>query len=154
MPEMNYSELKKNVSSENFHKIYFLSGEEYIVEYFEKLLCDKILGENYSDFDISIFTEENLNLSELSVALETLPIKSAKKCVIIHDLPLDLWKPNETENFIKIISDIPDFSNLIISQLSEITGTKSSTNFKKIQKTILKNGVISNFSKNTRSKII
>ena len=108
---------------------------------------DKILGDNYSDFDISVFREENLNLDRLSVSLETLPVKASTKCVIIHNLPIESWDTDQTENFINIISDVPDFSSLIISQCAEISGAKNSAKFKKIQKTISEKGVSSNFSK-------
>lgn len=147
MPETSYDQLKKDISSENFYNLYFLQGEEYIVEYFEKLLCNKILGDNYSDFDTYVFNEENLNLDQLTATLETFPVKAFKKCIIIHSLPLELWDSAQTENFIKIISDIPDFSSLIISQYSEIPGAKNIAKFKKIQKAVLQNGIFSNFSK-------
>ncbi len=147
MPEVNYNQLKKDISSKKLYSLYLLQGEEYIVEYFEKSLRDKILGDNYSDFDIHVFSEENLNLDKLSIALETFPIKALKKCVIIHNLPLELWDTVQTENFIKIISDIPDFSVLIISQYLAISEAKNIAKFKKIQKAVSQSGIISNFSK-------
>ena len=147
MPETNYEKLKKDIASNKLHNLYLLQGEEYIVEYFEKSLSDKILEDNYSDFDIYVFSEENINLDKLSVALETLPVKASTKCIIIHNLPIESWDTDQTENFINIISDIPDFSSLIISQYAEISGAKNSAKFKKIQKTISEKGVSSTFSK-------
>lgn len=147
MPETSYEKLKKDIASGELRSLYLLHGEAYIVEYFEKSLRDKILGNIYSDFDVSVFSEENLNLDKLSVALETLPVKASKKCIIIHNLPIESWDADKTENFIDIISDVPDFSSLIITQCSEISGAKNSAKFKKIQKAVSEKGVLSNFSK-------
>ncbi len=147
MPQMNYDQLKKEIASEKLYNLYLLQGEEYIVEYFEKSLHDKILGDNYSDFDMSVFNEENLNLDNLVVALETFPVKALKKCIIIRNLPIESWDTDQTENFMKIISDIPEFSNLIISQYLDISGAKNIAKFKKIQKAVSESGIISNFSK-------
>ncbi len=147
MPKMNYSQLKKNISSGNLKNIYFLQGEEYLVEYFEQNLKKQILSENYSDFDISVFSEENLNLNQLSVALETFPAISSSKLVIIHNLPLEMWNSENLDEFINIIKDIPDFAHLIISQISIVTGAKNTSKLQKIQKVIDSTGIISCFSK-------
>lgn len=144
MAELNYAELKKNISTNVLNQIYFLQGEEYLIEYFEKLLKKQILGDKYSDFDIITFNGDNLNLEKLSIALETFPMQTPKKCVIIRNLPIDSWHSDDINKFNEIISDIPDFSYLIISQYDNLSIAK---NFSKIKKIIAKNGVIANFSK-------
>lgn len=145
MSELNYAELKKSISANEPEHIYFLQGEEYLIDYFEKLLKKKILGNKYSDFDITTFNGDNLNLDKLSIALETFPMQTPKKCVIIKNLPIDSWHSDDINKFIEIISDIPDFAYLIISQYDNLSLAK---NFSKIKKIILKNGVLASFSKN------
>ncbi len=144
MPELNYSKLKKNISEKKLDNLYFLQGEEYLINYFEKALTKQILGDKYSDFDILLLSSDNLNLDKLSVALETFPIISSKKCVIIRNLPIATWNNEETEKFSEIVSNIPDFSHLIISQYENLYKAK---NFLKIKKIIEKNGSLINFSK-------
>lgn len=144
MSELNYKELKKSISEGNLEHIYFLQGEEYLIEYFEKLLKKQILGNQYSDFDIHSFNDDNLNLDKLSVAIETFPMSSPKKCVVIKNLSTASWNNDDVNKFIDIISDIPEFSYLIILQYDVSSISK---NFTKIKKTILKNGVFASFSK-------
>lgn len=144
MAELNYKDLKKEISENKIEHLYFLQGEEYLVEYFEKLLKKQILGDKYSDFDTLSFNEENLNLDKVSVALETFPMRSPKKCIIIRNLPLSSWNGDDINKFVEIISDIPEFSYLIISQYSDISAQK---NFSKIKKIIVKNGAFASFSK-------
>lgn len=144
MAELNYKELKKSISENTLNHIYFLQGEPYLVEYFENLLKKQILGSKHSDFDIVSFNNENLNLDKLSVALETFPMRSSKKCVIIKNLPLTSWNSDNINKFVDIVSDIPEFSYLIISQYESLSSAK---NFSKIKKAITQNGVFANFSK-------
>ncbi len=144
MAELTYTQLKKNISENKLQHIYFLQGEDYLIEYFEKLLKKQILGDKYSDFDIISFSDDTLNLDKLSIALETFPMQSSKKCVIIKNLPIPSWNANDITKFTEIISDIPDFSYLVIAQYENVSTTK---NFSKIKKIISKNGVSSSFSK-------
>ena len=144
MAELNYKELKKSISENTLSHVYFLQGEPYLVKYFENLLKKQILGNKHSDFDIVSFNSENLNLDKLSVALETFPIGAPKKCVVIKNLPLTSWNTEDINKFVDIISDIPEFSYLIISQYESLSSAK---NFSKIKKFIIQNGVFSNFSK-------
>ena len=78
MAELTYTQLKKNISENKLQHIYFLQGEDYLIEYFEKLLKKQILGDKYSDFDIISFSDDTLNLDKLSIALETFPMQSSK----------------------------------------------------------------------------
>ena len=131
MPKITLNELKKHISDKNLNKVYFFQGEEYLIEYFEEKLKNIIIKKSKNDFDINIFNSQNLNIENLENALETFPIISEKKCVIIHDLPLENWSADEIQKFIEIISDIPDFSILIISNYSEFSKS-AKIKFKKI----------------------
>ena len=144
MPELNYSKLKKNISENKLDNLYFLQGEEYLIEYFEQMLKKQILGDRYSDFDILLLSNDNINLDKLSLALETFPVMSQKKCVIIRNLPLAAWSNEDIEKFSEIISNIPDFSCLIVSQYENLSKVK---NYLKIKKTIEKSGSFANFLK-------
>ena len=146
MPKITLNELKKHISDKNLNKVYFFQGEEYLIEYFEAKLTNTIIKKSKNDFDINIFNSQNLNIENLENALETFPIASEKKCVIIHDLPLENWSADEIQKFIKIISDIPDFSILIISNYTEFS-KNAKIKFKKIEKAIIENGILINFSK-------
>lgn len=144
MAELSYNKLKKSISENNISHIYLLQGEAYLIEYFEKMLKKQILGDKYCSFDNLFFNEDNLNLEKLSVALETFPVQSSKKFVVIKNLSTASWDNDEINKFIEIISDIPEFSYLIILQYDAQSISK---NFSKIKKIIVQEGIITNFSK-------
>ncbi len=145
MPKITYQQFKKDLQSGNFNKLYYLNGEEkYLVEHFEKTLAEKIVGKNHSDFDFMMFEGKTLKLDDLAAALETFPVVSSKKCVIIRNL--DVEAIENVVGFIEIISDIPDSSILIISHRASSNAPKKTAKFKKIENVITKAGIIVNFS--------
>lgn len=148
MSELNYEQLKKSISSNKLENLYLLQGEPELVTYFEKEIINKILGNKYTDFDISILNEESFSNKNLSISLDTFPMTTEKKCIIVKDIPWEFLNDEDLKTLLDIISDIPDFSVLVIIQLSPITGSKNANKFHKIQSFIKKNGVVSNFSQN------
>ncbi len=147
MQKISYSQLKKDISEEKFHNIYFFQGEEYIIEYFEKMLKEKILKKHDNDFDLIAFNSENLNLAKLYAAMENFPFMATKKCILIHNLPIETWNDEQIQEFINIISDVPDFVCLIVCQHIAPTGAKNIAKLKKIQKAMPVGAICANFSK-------
>ena len=86
MSELNYARLKSELTKKNTANMYLLTGEEYITGYFEKSIIKATLGENFNDFNLSIFNSENINLEHLEASIETLPVISEKKCVIARNI--------------------------------------------------------------------
>ena len=146
MSELNYEQLRKSINSNKLGNLYLLQGEPELVTYFEKEIISKVLGDKYTDFDISILNEESFSNKNLSISLDTYPMTTDKKCIIVRDIPWEFLNDDDLKTLLNIISDIPDFSVLVIIQLSPITGTKNSNKFNKIQNLIRNNGIVSNFS--------
>lgn len=142
MSEMNYNELKKFISSKKEANLYFLSGETQLINYFEKSIISKTLGNNYTDFDCVFLQGESFSNKNLSNAIETFPISTSKKCVVLKDLPYETLNENEINNFLELISDLPDFCILIISQISYELSSKNLLKVKKIEKFVKKNGIL------------
>lgn len=146
MSKLNYNEFKKIITSKNLPKIYFLQGDEYLIETSEKLIKNRLLGDNYSDFDLNLYNEENLNLEKLISSTETFPVTTEYKLIIIHDLPYEQWDSKEINDFLEILKDLPEFLYIIISQISEISNPKNLSKCKKIQKFIENYGIVCEFS--------
>ncbi|MBR0423774.1 MAG: DNA polymerase III subunit delta [Clostridia bacterium] len=146
MPEINFNEFKKNLSQEKKSNIYMLSGEEYLVSYCKNAIEKNFFQENeLNDFNKTYFSgENNLNLSQIEVAIETLPINSEKKCVIINNISWGALNEEDIQNLTNLINDIPEYCIFIICNSSTPNGKKEISKFKKIQKTITEKGIYVN----------
>ncbi len=157
MAKMNLSELKKSISEKNFRNLYFLTGEEYFVSKFKKIISDCLLGENQNDFNMFKISSENLDIEKLEINIDTYPIGSSKKCIILNNLPAEQWNDNDLENFEKLLKNIPDFTVLIIAQTEKMSSAKNSNKIKKIEKACDNFGVYVNFTtekSNIQSELI
>lgn len=147
MHEITYKDLKEIVSSNSRYNLYLLEGDMDLVNYFENKIVNNALGEKRSDFNLNVFKGETFSLEKLDLSLQTFPIVSKAKCVIIKNLAWENFSIEDIEEFLKIISDIPSFTVLIIKQTSTIIGAKNISKFKKIQGFFKINGIYSNLSK-------
>ena len=146
MPEINFNEFKKSLNQEKKSNIYMLSGEEYLVSYCKNAIEKNLFQENeLNDFNRTYFNgENNLNLSQIEVAVETLPINSEKKCVIINNISWGTLSEEDIQNLANLINDIPEYCVFIICNNSAPIGKKETSKFKKIQKIITEKGTYVN----------
>lgn len=146
MPQLNYKELKNHIASQKLNNIYLLTGEKYLIDNFEKLITNSAINNQNEDFNKITLTDENFTVDNLETAVETLPLNSDRKVVIVKNVPWDIIENSDVNNFITILSDIPDYCILIICENFKIQSTKNSTKFKKIQKKILEKGILSDLT--------
>lgn len=151
MAKMNLNELKNSINEKDFYNLYFLTGEEYFVSKFKKIISDSILGENQNDFNLFQISSENLDVQKLEINIDTYPIGSSKKCIILNNLPTDGWDDTTLKNFENAIENIPEFTVLIIAQTEKLSGIKNSSKIKKIEKISDKTGVLINFETDSRT---
>lgn len=145
MPKITQNELKQNISQNSFSNLYFLTGEEYFLDSFKKSIADAVLKSNKNDFNFFNISSENLDVDQLEININTYPVGSNKKCIIINNLPLGQWEDAQFDSFINLIKDIPEFSTLIIAQTEKTTGIKNTNRIKKLQKTTAEFGIAVNF---------
>ena len=123
MSKISTKILKKNIKDGIIKNFYYFIGEEFFLM---KNFTDKIFSiknknfENNSknNIDFCLFDNELLNLDQIYNAINTFPMISDKKLILItssnmHDMKQDFFK-----NFIKIFSDIPDFCTVIVQDTS------------------------------------
>ena len=148
MAEMKYQELKKSIDSKKIENLYFLTGEPDLVNYFEEKILNKVLGENFTEFDFVSMKGESFSNEKLSDSINTFPMMTAKKCVILKDIPWEILNNDDIKTLIEIISDIPDFSILIIIQTAPAPAAKHAAKLTKIKNFVKKNGIFSNLTQN------
>ena len=143
---MKYKELKKSIDSKNFGNLYFLTGEADLVNYFEEKILEENLGKNFTEFDFVSIKGEAFSNEKLSDSINTFPMMTAKKCIILKDIPWEILSNDDIKTLIEIISDIPEFSILVITQTSPSPAVKHTAKLTKIKNFVKKNGIFSNLT--------
>lgn len=146
MSEMKYKELKKSMDSKNFGNLYFLTGEADLVNYFEKKILEENLGKNLTEFNFVSMKGESFSNEKLSDSINTFPMMTDKKCIILKDIPWEILSNDDIKTLTETISDIPEFSILVITQTSAAPAAKHAAKLTKIKNFVKKNGIFSNLT--------
>lgn len=108
-------------------------------QYFEKL--SQILKiPQKDDFNLQVFTGENIDLFAVAEAVEMMPVFSEKKFVILRDIGLYKWNMEKLKELIGIVESLPAETVLLIADLSDTIETGGQK--KKIQGMFEKFGLI------------
>ena len=123
MAKISTKNLKKDIKNGIIKNFYYFIGEEFFLI---KNFTDKIFSVQNKNFDnnsknnidFCLFDSEILNLEQIYSALNTFPMISDKKLILITSSNMHEMKQDFFKNFIKIFSDIPDFCTVIIQDTS------------------------------------
>ena len=147
MPILNESELKLQIKASEFSNLYFLFGEEkYLVKHYSKLLEQKIVNPSFADFNLHKYDGKTINLDDVAVAAEALPMMSDYSCIVINDLPIDSMNADDSTVLEQIISDIPETTVIIITYPTLNINVKASKG-KKLFDNIVKFGTVVEFKR-------
>ncbi len=126
MPQITESELKKQISSGDFARLYFFYGDEkYLIKHYTSLLTKKAVDPAFVDFNFHQYDGKEADFDEISQAAEALPMMSERTLILIKDLTVDSLNSDLTDKFLKLISDIPDTTVILISNPSADVNMKS-----------------------------
>ncbi len=116
MSKITENELKKKIKERNLSGFCFLYGnEKYLVNYYTKKIVESVIGNKYNDFNFQVFDSNKIELNDISSSVESVPLMSNKKCVLINDLDISSLNESEKNSLIEIISDLPETTVLIMS---------------------------------------
>ncbi|MCL2313483.1 MAG: DNA polymerase III subunit delta [Firmicutes bacterium] len=145
MAKINYKILKNDIKLNKLSNLYFLFGEEkFLISHFTYKIIEKVIGSPES-INLIKFNNDFFDFNKILNAIETFPVNSKKKCVII-DSKFNNMNKNFYEQFLKILQDIPDFCILIIQDFSEEDEVKNQY-YLNLLKNISKIGNIVEFKK-------
>lgn len=126
MPQITEQELKKQIGSGDFSRLYFLYGEEkYLIRHYTSLIVKKSVDPSFADFNLHIYDGKDINFDDVSQAAEALPMMSDRTLIQIKDLAVDSLSSDHSDAFLKLISDIPDTTIVLISNPSVDVNMKS-----------------------------
>lgn len=126
MPQLSEIELKKQISSGDFARLYFLYGsEKYLIRHYTALIRKKAIDSSFADFNFHQYDGKEVDFDEVAQAAEALPIMSDRTLILIKDFAADSLNADTSDKFLKLISDIPDTTVILISNPSTDVNMKS-----------------------------
>ena len=94
------SNLKKQLSDGEYRNIYLFCGEEdFLKAHYFGLLKNKIVEEDFADFNYAVFEGAKNDLDEISAALDTPPIMAEYKMVLLKYSGIFAKANEETKKF-------------------------------------------------------
>lgn len=135
-PTSKLPELKKQIKENNVNGLYLFYGDEiYVKNTYLRKLTELIDDGGFEDFNRIIIDGKNTSFSEIDDAIESFPMMSDKKLVLIKDSSI-FHKANDEqkEYWTKRLSNLPEYIVLIFDE-SEVDKRNS------LYKLIAKNGL-------------
>lgn len=98
-------------------------SESFLIERHSQDIVDKLVDKNFYDFNVSKFDFEDIDMEKLYNSLQTLPLMSDNKVVVIENMILDKAAISKYktvfEELAKIITNVPSSTYLIITSSTE-----------------------------------
>jgi len=145
---MNYEDILNLTKQEKIYPVYLFYGKEnYLKEDILKKLRNRLIDPAYRELNCKVFYGEKLSINEVINDLETLPLMSEHKLVVIKEAE-KINKNDEIKliNYFNRLSLKNIFSTLIIIY-------KENSPNKELLTAIKKAGVVSNFSITNKTKL-
>ena len=144
--------LKKNISADDFGRLYFIYGEEaYLREYYKSQIISAFEKDGFSDFNILVCDADSTSAEELEGFFDGLPMMAHRKLLVINDLDIAKLNENMKEKLPKLLADIPDYLTVLFYySSSEYKPDKRLT----IWKLIDKNGLVCVIERAARSDLV
>ncbi len=144
--------LNTSIRGGNLARVYFLYGKEvFLTKTYSDRIVKKAVGAEPLDFNL-IRLKGDSSPEAIGNSLESVPLFSELKCVVINDFDPEKTDSDSLKKIIDIISDVPDYSIFII----EITGIDIDPKKAKTKKVISaadKAGIVCEFQPLTPAKV-
>jgi len=145
---MNYENILNLTKQEKIYPVYLFYGKEnYLKENISKKLRNRLIDPAYRELNYKVFYGEKISINEVINDLETLPLMSEHKLVVIKEAE-KINKNDETKlvNYFNRLSLKNNFSTLIIIY-------KESSPNKELITAIKRVGIASNFNITDKAKL-
>ncbi len=156
MAQFNEENLKKQIKTCEFSRVYFIYGNEgYLKQYYANLICDKAVDKDFADFNLKKLDGKSTNLNEINDCVYSFPMMGEYTCTLVKDFPLNDYigdRGKVDPEFEGILSDIPESSVLVFWQ-DTIDVDEKNSKWAKVIKIIDSIGVCAKIDKRTRSAL-
>lgn len=116
--ESNFTILKRQIREKKIGNLYLFFGEEvYLKEIYLERMKQFVPDDGFGDFNRIMLDGKELTQDKISDALESFPMMSVKKLVVIKDSGIFKSATEETKNFWAArLKDIPEYVLLIFDE--------------------------------------
>lgn len=152
MGALDENSLLKQIREKTFDRLYLLYGtEDYLKQHYASLIPKKTVKPDFEAFNLHILDGNGVSLDEIADCVNALPMMGEYSCTVVHDMNVaELVNDSgqRFQDFIEIISDIPETS-ILIFWLDCVQADTKNAKWIKVIKTFEKYG--SAVSLNSRS---
>ena len=107
-----FEKLKKDLSAGKPGQLYIFHGEEtYLRDYYLGRLRDLVLAGGLGEFNRHDLGAKDMSPHALEEAVDCLPMMAERTLVLVTDF--DLFKAGEKDEYIRILSGLPDYCCLV-----------------------------------------
>ncbi len=150
MPNFTEESLKKAIKEKDFSNLYFLFGtEKFLVKYYTEGILKGVLGEKYTSFNYQRFKADRVDIDQISDSVESLPLMSSKKFVLVEDLDIEKLGNTDQKKLYELIGDLPATCVLVISHITFEIKNNKTQKWKKFFEQIGKSGIVVELNKRT-----
>lgn len=149
---MSLEQIRKQLRSGELARLYVLYGDE---DYLKSLYCGRIekkAVEAMEGFNLHRFDRE-ISLSQLTAALDNLPVMSRYKCVVLRDVDPDGLKAEEWKQLQPVLKNIPEDCVMIL-HFDAVPYNKKSSRWRTLLGIAEKIGVAAEIGRQSRSELI
>ena len=146
-------ELKAQLKSREFGRLYFFHGEEtFLLNHYLTQMRKHLLDPLTESFNYHRFTAETFDIRDFADAVENLPMMAESTLVQVDDI--DLFKLNEADRnqMAELLSDIPDYCTVVFTYLT--APWKPDKRLKKLWEAVDGNGLAVEFAKQDQRDLV
>lgn len=141
---LDYNSILNQLNKDGLQRVYLLWGEEeYLKEQFKEKLLQHCFSNNADDFNYKkIRVGGEINIDEVENAIDAMPFMAERTLVEVQDADINKMTESDTERFVSMVSNIPDYCTVLFVQNSLFTPDGRLKSVKAIKK----NGVEIHFT--------
>ena len=154
MPQHTESELKKQLDSGEFARVYFFYGpEKFMIEKYTKRFLEKAGNLPFPDFNVQRFDGRETSVDTIADAVEALPFMAERKCVTVSDFDVETCGAVELGKLHELLENLPDSTSLLFYCPGLAVDVKKSSKWKKFAAAVNQAGVSTVMERRTGAEL-
>ncbi len=156
MSFLTEDDLKRQIKSGQFDRLYLIFGnEDYLKQFYALQIPKKSVDEAFADFNLHRLDGKETSLNEISDCTSAYPMMGEYTCTLVKDFPLQTMSGDRgkiNESFMELVENLPETSILVFWMDSTEVDEKN-TKWSKIIKYIDSNGVCAKIEKRSSNAL-
>ncbi len=139
MAHFDEKELRRHLKEGALLRAYLFCGDEdYLKQNYTMLLCDQATEEAFRALNFDRFEGKSADLRDVFDRAATMPMMSARRCILVDDYPLDSLNEKALKTLAESLDALPDTSVVVFRQMQAGLGK----NAKKLMSMFEKAGAV------------